>query len=169
MRITPGCGREYGTRRANLGQKVDVSDSNTSAAALAPPRGPFLGRAALTALALGALLSLAGTGILKCPVALLFHAPCPGCGATRSAWALLALDPVGALRWNVVALLNIAIMALLWVRGIVLIAREGNPGRIFADPIGKPLVLAFCGVWVIELLYWLLRFAGLFGGPCPIP
>lgn len=100
---------------------------------------------------------------------MLFHAPCPGCGATRSAWALLALDPAGALRWNLVALLSGAIMIALWLRGIVIVARDGNPSRVFTDWLGKPLVLAYCAVFVIEIVYWLLRFAGLFGGPCPIP
>ncbi len=146
-----------------------MSDSNTSAPALPPPRWPFLGRAAAAGLGFAALLTLAGTGVLRCPVAAVFHAPCPGCGATRSAWALLSLDFVGALRWNVVAMLSIAVMAAFWLRGIVIIARDGNPSRVFEDRLGKPLLLAYFALVAIEIVYWLLRFAGLFGGPVPIP
>ncbi len=102
-------------------------------------------------------------------MAAVFHAPCPGCGATRSAWALLSLDFVGALRWNVVAMLSIAVMAAFWLRGIVIIARDGNPSRVFEDRLGKPLLLAYFALVAIEIVYWLLRFAGLFGGPVPIP
>lgn len=145
-------------------QKVDVTAYVDSRPSL--PRR--LGLAGATLLGLFGLLAFAGSGLAACPIAGLFHVPCPGCGATRSGWALLSLDLEGVLRWNPVALLAGVIMAALWGRAVMLLARDGHLRDLFRERIGGTLVLAYCAVWALGLVHWALRFFGFFGGPCPV-
>ena len=50
-----------------------------------------------------------------CPFYRLFHLYCPACGNTRSILALLRLDIVGSLRYNVMPVLLLAFGALCYV------------------------------------------------------
>jgi Protein of unknown function (DUF2752) len=128
-------------------------------------------RTALSALApLGALAaagSLVVLGVLRCPLALLFHVPCPMCGATRAVLALLALDPAAAMRLNPVAPFVVVFALGLAARGAYLHAAEGHTGRLLDGP-GKLLARALGAAFAAAIVVWALRFLGLFGGPCPV-
>jgi hypothetical protein len=126
------------------------------------------GRAALYALGIAAVGVALSTGLIRCPVATMFHAPCPGCGTTRAALALLALDPMTALRFNPVAPLVLAALAGLAWRAIALAYTEGDARRLDQEKLGRFFIRVFLVATVVEIVVWVLRFFGLFGGPCPV-
>jgi hypothetical protein len=97
-----------------------------------------------------------------------FDVPCPQCGATRSAWALLELDPMGALAFNPVAMLGIPLFVASAVWMIFLTYRDGNLKRIGDGIAGGRLITGWLVYWTISYSYWGLRFLGAFGGPCPV-
>jgi hypothetical protein len=125
-------------------------------------------RAFLHAGAIAAFGAFMGAGIVKCPVATMLHVPCPGCGTTRAAFALLALDPATALHFNPVAPLVLAALAGLAWRAVWLAYTEGSARRIDEEKLGRFFLRAFLIATVAEIVVWALRFAGLFGGPCPV-
>jgi hypothetical protein len=128
----------------------------------------FLRRASLAALLMCAFGAFMATGVLGCPFARTFHMPCPGCGSTRAAWAILRLDFAGVLRFNPVAPIVEFILVALAARVLVLVAREGTARRIDEEPLGQKLLLMLVGAVTLEIVFWALRLFGLFGGPCPV-
>ena len=97
-----------------------------------------------------------------CPSAALAGRPCPGCGMTRAAWALLRGDLAGA-----VALNPIAPVALPLLGGAVLYGLVGylRTGEVQWPAWIKGAVLL---VGIAMLAVWALRFLGHFGGPVPV-
>ena len=93
-----------------------------------------------------------------------FHVPCPGCGTTRAAYALLDLDPVEALRTNPVAPLAIALMAAMGARAVWVVWQDGTLQRLGQGRAGELLTSALTRTVLLAVLVWLLRLAGLFGG-----
>jgi hypothetical protein len=126
-------------------------------------RGALAGIIAVVAIFLAYAL-----GIVRCPVAMVFHVPCPGCGTTRAAFALLHLDVAQAFRWNPVAPLLLAILAAIGVRALILIVRQGHARTLDEERLGRALLLGLVACLPLQLLVWALRFAGFFGGPCPV-
>jgi hypothetical protein len=128
----------------------------------------FLRRAAVAAAIIAAFLTLMGSGLVKCPWAGLFHTPCPACGSTRAARALMRLDFASVIKFNPVAPLVIAILAALAVRVVWLVARDGHARTIDEERIGQRLLLGLVAAVTLEIVVWALRYQGLFGGPCPL-
>lgn len=60
-----------------------------------------------------------------CPIAFLFGVPCPGCGMTRAAFALLRGDLRLAAQYNAAVYLW-AIYAIVWLLDRYLIAKNGK-------------------------------------------
>ncbi len=94
-----------------------------------------------------------------CPLHALTGVPCPGCGSTRAALALLSGDPVGALAMNPLFTLAFAggalsgVVAPLWVlaRGPLPVALGARgPGRVRA---------ALVAVIALNWAYLILRGA----------
>jgi hypothetical protein len=112
-------------------------------------------RPALVVLAIGAVLALVPSS--TCLLRLAIGVPCPACGLTRAALAMAHLDFAAAQRWHP---LSIALMAL--TSAVVPLA------FFVGDAAWRRLVALATGVaGVLLVVVWVLRFAGLFGGPVP--
>lgn len=98
-----------------------------------------------------------------CPFALLYGKPCPGCGITRAAHALLQGDIHRATALNPVAVVVVPITAFLIVTAIVSYVREGRTGM--AHPLSR---FAAAGSIAALVVVWALRWFGAFGGPVPV-
>jgi hypothetical protein len=119
------------------------------------------------ALRLGIVLSPLALGLALaipiCPAALLARVPCPGCGLTRAAWALISGDLARAIALNP---LGPIVCPLLIAGGGFAMLRYVARGRIDADRwfAGPVLVVIMLALTIV----WALRFAGYFGGPVAI-
>jgi hypothetical protein len=108
---------------------------------------PFLGVAALLA------IQPSDDGPTICPIALLTGVPCPGCGMTRAASALLRGDLTLALDYHPL----IPLIAMLTVAGWGwwLLRRTGR-----VKPMSNRMLnLGLIGVGVSLVAVWLLRLA----------
>lgn len=104
-----------------------------------------------------AVLFAAWWKVPLCPFAMAFGIPCPGCGLSRAAFALLRGDVHAALAVH--PLSPIALPAALALALHVTSARPTVPSR-------ERAVVALSAVLLVLLVaVWLARFAGAFGGP----
>ena len=129
-------------------------------------------RHVLAALILAGALGLFGavlaSGVVRCPTALLLGVPCPACGTTRAARALLAGDLGGAMRMQPVAPLVLLVLGTLAVRSVWLVGRRGHAREVLEGTVGRVLVSLIVVSTVAELVVWGLRWFGMFGGPVPV-
>jgi hypothetical protein len=108
------------------------------------------------------------TGLQRCPVATVFHRPCPGCGMTR-ALRLLGEGDVGAsLRMHPLAVPVLAaglffIAATVWTTLAL-----GSPLHLVRTRLGRVAIGALVVVYSAALVVWGLRWFGLLGGPVPV-
>lgn len=131
-----------------------------------PHRAPDVRRRALGALGLAALVSiLALSSIWRCPLASLFHLPCPACGMTRASSALLRGEVSLAFRMHPLVFVAGPLLALVLPAELYWEVTRGPaqrpPWRRYTDPLFGALGL---GAFAL----WLLRFAGALGGPVPV-
>lgn len=108
------------------------------------------------------------SGVINCPLAAIFHVPCPACGSTRAARAILAFDAVGALRANPVAPLAVALFFALGVRAVWLVFRDGSLRALGEGPVARLLVRLLLIAVALEIIVWAARFFGFLGGPVPV-
>ena len=139
-----------------------------STAILARPAHARVALAFGVALAWGMSLATTAIGRTRCTFAALLHAPCPGCGMSRAARLLLAGDVLASLRMHPLAAPTAAVTVLLAVATTRLAYREGSLMGLWKDPLGRVAVAAFALVYAALVALWVLRFAGLLGGPVPI-
>jgi hypothetical protein len=132
------------------------------------PRARYVVRAAAVFFACATAGLLLASGKMQCGFARLLHIPCPGCGTTRAVWALLRLDPIGALRFNPLAPFVTGLLFLLALYAVYVTARDGNIERIGERPYGAWILKLLVLSLVLEILVWALRFLGLFGGPVAV-
>ena len=125
-------------------------------------------RATGAAFALASMAAFMATGTVECSFAKLTHLPCPGCGSTRAARALIALDFRSALRLNPVAPFVMLLIAMVAARGVWLVGRNGNLGHLGTSRLDALLMRGLVVALTLESVAWLLRFFGLFGGPVPV-
>jgi hypothetical protein len=78
------------------------------------------------------------------------------------------LDVLGALRANPIAPFSIALLFFLGLRVIWLVYRDGGTLRLGEAPWGRAIVRALLAAVVLQIVVWILRFFGLFGGPVPV-
>jgi hypothetical protein len=125
-----------------------------------------IGAAIFTIAALGGLVYIGG--VPRCPIAMVTGVPCPACGSTRSMRALAHLDFDEVARFNPIAPIAVFFLALIAARVVFLLVRTGTVKDLGEGPVGRTLVRALTVTACVEILLWLLRFAGLFGGPVPV-
>jgi hypothetical protein len=109
-----------------------------------------------------------GSGVVPCGFAQATHLPCPGCGSTRSVDALLHGDLAGAMRMNPFGPVMALMLALLSIDAFLVILRDGDTRRVGTTRSGRFLTRALVAIAVLEVLLWITRFFGAFGGPVPV-
>lgn len=132
-----------------------------------PPRH-YWWRAGLGAALIGTYAAYMLSGSVQCTFAAVTHHPCPACGGTRSIHALLHGDVPGALRFNPTAPFFVLVLGLLAVRGLWVTLRDGNLYALGRGPVGTWLVRAMLFTLAVDVVVWVARFFGLFGGPVPV-
>jgi len=132
---------------------------------VAPMRRVGAGLAAFVAVAGYAFV--VANGVFRCPLAAMFHVPCPTCGSTRSTLALLEGDVNGALLNPVAPALLVCVGAFA-SRLVYVAARDGHVRAFDDHPAMRLLLRAFLGTLLVAILIWIVRFFGLLGGPVPV-
>ncbi len=125
-------------------------------------------RGAASALALVGAVAFLASGVWRCPFAAELGIGCPACGSTRALWSLLRGDLPAVIRFNPVAPFVAFLLGVIGLRIVWLEATRGHTRDLVATPSAWLAVRALPVVLVIELLVWVARFAGLFGGPVPV-
>jgi hypothetical protein len=111
------------------------------------------GASALGFLFLSPVAPALAAGLPSCFVKQWTGIPCPTCGGTRAALALVRFDVLGALRWNPLVAAGVALLAA----GGLLAGAAALAGRMPKEPVRAPvwtraaLLLALAANWA-----WLL-------------
>jgi hypothetical protein len=111
--------------------------------------------------ALGVLLA----PVKLCLVAILFHAPCPGCGMTRAALALLRGDFARAYALHPLSFVLVPFLGAIIARQI---ARYVQTGSAWSDPLPRWIEPVAAGLMVLLLGVWAARLCGFLGGPVSV-
>ena len=100
-----------------------------------------------------------------CPTARIFHVPCPSCGLTRAARAVLHGDLAGATHLHPLWWVVLPGLGLLFALEAVTYLRTGSFGKWTSHPVtGRATVVVAC----LLLLVWGARAFGAFGGPVAV-
>jgi hypothetical protein len=100
-------------------------------------------------------------GWIRCPMAALYHIPCPGCGMTRALRLLAAGDVGASLRMH-----PLAVPAL--VAGVALTAAAAQTARPLWPRFAPIALRGAAVVYAATLVLWVLRWFGMLGGPVPV-
>ena len=119
--------------------------------------------AALMGAGAGFALTAAALGWLRCPLAALYHIPCPGCGMTRAV-VLLFHGRIGdSLRMNALAAPVLgASLALAYA------ALQGDASTTDHGRRLRAALMTTAVTYGAAVALWGLRWFGLFGGPVPV-
>jgi hypothetical protein len=99
-----------------------------------------------------------------CPYAIVLHEPCPGCGITRAAEALLRLDLAGAMAMNPIAPVVVPLAAAL---GLEAAAHYVLRGRTKLNE-RRRMILGISLCAALAVVWFARKYAGAFGGPVAI-
>lgn len=133
--------------------------------ALAALRSP-LRRAGFVALATAAAGAALIVPFNLCLMALVLDLPCPGCGMTRAAKALLHGDFARAVTLHPLSPLVVPLAATLLASHAVRYVRDGAP--IATGRIPRSLELVCAALALLLFGVWIARFFGFFGGPVSV-
>lgn len=107
-------------------------------------------------------------GLASCPTARFLHVPCPGCGTTR-ALSLLARGEIGAsLALHPLAVPTASAQLLFAAASVLATMHHGTPFATWRTKYGRASIYALAAVFVVDVLLWLARAAGFFGGPVQV-
>jgi hypothetical protein len=125
-----------------------------------------------TLIAAGAMLCVASLGLLEfsvCPFANLTGHPCPGCGLTRAAFALVRLDFERALALHPLSPLLVPLVCALGLEAAVRYAlgTDSTPRGLASLPTRHTAWL-FGLLSVLVLTVWAARGLGYLGGPAEV-
>jgi hypothetical protein len=130
--------------------------------------GPNMVRGALV-ISLGACVILLGQfDYSLCPLANLTGHPCPGCGMTRAAVALLTLDWRSAVRFHPLAPIVVPLALALLGPAVFRFVRGAEAERPRTSAPSRFAAPAFVLVAVALIAVWVARFFGAFGGPVEV-
>lgn len=102
-----------------------------------------------------------------CPVALITHHPCPGCGLTRASIALLQGHFAEAAHLHPLVFVALPVVALATTRMVYVYVRDGRFDELRL-PGGLTSQLAAIALFALVVGVWVARFFGAFGGPAPV-
>ncbi len=109
-----------------------------------------------------------GSGLVPCAFARATHLPCPGCGSTRAVAALFRGDLAGVLHMNPLGPVMALVLGLLALEAIVSVLKTGDARLVGSTRAGRFLTRALVVVTALDVLLWIARFFGAFGGPVPV-
>lgn len=136
-------------------------------AAVSVPVSRRLLAGSVASVAIAAYAAVITTGLFRCPVASLLHAPCPTCGATRSSLALLHGDLHGVLL-NPFAPVMLALLGGFAARLVFVSVRDGHAGRFGEGRLVSLMLRVLLVTLALAIVVWIARFFGAFGGPVPV-
>ncbi len=115
------------------------------------------------AVLLGPLVAMWLAGVSVCPSAAVARVPCPGCGLTRAAWALLTGDIGAATALNPLAVLVCPVLggAAIYATSRYVVTGSIAPDRWRAD------IILLASVALLTIV-WAVRWFGVFGGPVAV-
>jgi hypothetical protein len=145
---------------------MDSSTRPATRPAIRPAEAP---RAALAVAFVWTIAALPfALGAVRCPTAQLFHVPCPGCGMTRAFELLLAGSVGVSLRMHPLAVPSLLSQALLALATIVATFRFGAPWLLLRARWGRETIAFVIVVVAADVVLWIARALGAFGGPVPV-
>ena len=125
-----------------------------------------LRRLAFVAGALGLWLGSLALPIKLCLVALVFHVPCPGCGMTRAAFAMLRGDFTAAYAFHPLSLVLVPALGAFLGGQLV---RYVQTGRAWGNEALHPITTSLAAIFTVLLIgIWMARMLGFLGGPVSI-
>ncbi|HVJ90994.1 MAG TPA: DUF2752 domain-containing protein [Labilithrix sp.] len=133
-----------------------------------PPLAVRLRRAGAISVAFGAMGLLLFANGVPCAFAGLFHTPCPGCGSTRAVLALLHGDLAGVLRHNPIGPVVAVLAATLAVQAVRSVLVHGDSRAMGEGRVGYVVKRGIILCFGLEIVLWVARFFGAFGGPVPV-
>jgi hypothetical protein len=107
-------------------------------------------------------------GAVQCPTARLFRFPCPGCGMSRAFHLLLDGRIAASLAMHPLAVPTALSQVALAVVTMAATSRFGAPWALLGAGWGRLAVAFFAAVLVLDVVLWVARMAGAFGGPVPV-
>jgi hypothetical protein len=109
---------------------------------------------------------LVASGVMpfECPMRAALGVPCPGCGMTRATHLLAHGDLTAALHMHPLVLVLLPWTGLLLVSELYGHVSRGSFATTFQRPMFR---IGSYVVFATSIIVWILRFFGLFGGPCP--
>ncbi len=156
-----------------------LSSAVTEVACAAPPavapraRHPLfdtsrpLGRVVRLLLVAAALTAAITVKMPLCPVAIVAHQPCPGCGLTRATLAALGGDIHAAFHMHPLVFVVTPVIALTFGYNALQYVRRGQ--WFASEKLKGPWVnAAWIVLGVAMIALWISRFFGAFGGPVPV-
>ncbi len=119
---------------------------------------------------LGGLTAVAvALGWVRCPLAALYHIPCPGCGMTRAILLLASGRLEASLRMNALAVPALVAGLTLTAAALQGARSGGGPAAPTPrTPLAQAAITGSIVVYAAAVLLWGLRWFGLFGGPVPV-
>jgi hypothetical protein len=102
-----------------------------------------------------------------CPIAIITHHPCPGCGLTRAALALMRGDVSAALHFHPLGPIVVPLIGAGLAYNVVRYLRTGSWWA--AESLRTRWVTVIAGALFVALFgVWVARFFGAFGGPVAV-
>ena len=146
----------------------DLAEIPAPAASLSAHPRWYPGRAAAVVLGYGLTFLALLSGQLKCAFAMATRHPCPGCGTPRAARALLHGDLAQAFRYTPMGPVVIAALFVVAVESVFRVARYGNIQDLGTRGPARFAVRVLLVALVLQIVVWIARFFGFFGGPVPV-
>lgn len=132
-------------------ESVLTQQASTRARAMLEPAAAVAAAGLCCAVVLVANPTVPGGALPVCPTKLLLGIDCPGCGTLRMIYSLLHGDVAAAVRFNVVALVALPLLAWAWVAWTTGRWR-GRPVTSWQHWRWAPMVtLVVVGIW------WVVR------------
>jgi hypothetical protein len=121
-----------------------------------------------TLVGLTAAFALLYVGAVPCVFARVLHLPCPACGSTRAVLALVHGDLDAVLRMNPLGPVAAVLLGFFALQALASVLRRGDFQAVGEGRLGAIAKRALAAVVVLEIVLWIARFFGAFGGPVPV-
>lgn len=125
-------------------------------------------RAGIAAGLLGFLALLLSAKAVPCVFAHVLHVPCPGCGSTRAVVALARGDLVEVVRYNPFGPVLAIVLGVFGVQALASVLAHGDFRDAGEGRLGAALKYGIFVIAALDVVLWIARFFGLFGGPVPV-